>query len=179
MRGGLWRVVVATMVLLGVTAEVGRATSVVVGEPRPLGARALELRMRQNPELESFIALRGYPDWVEEVEVDSGLPLDTHEVRLYYLRLDREVAFTEAYILGRRDIALRLSERPIAPEIRDRIVRAYLARDPARRAELAAARAAAAAEHAERAADAVEDVADNAERFADRIEHAFHRGLRK
>jgi hypothetical protein len=137
------------------------------------------MRMHQNPELKSFIALRGYPDWAEEVEVDSALPLDTHEVRLYYLRLDREIAFTEAYILGRPDVGLRLSERPIAPDIRERIVQAYLARDPARRADLAAARAAAAAEHAERAANAVEDLADHAERFADEIEHAFHRRLRK
>jgi hypothetical protein len=135
--------------------------------------------MRNNPELRTFVALRGYPDWVEEIEVDSGLPLDSHEVRLYYLRLDREVAFTKAFILGRPQVSLKLFERPIAAIDRARIEEAYLAKDPARRAEIAAERAIAAAEHAERAAEAVENLADQAEHFSAQIERDFHKRLRK
>jgi hypothetical protein len=135
--------------------------------------------MRLNPELRSFIALRGYPDWVEEVEVDSTLPLDAYELRLYYLRLDREVAFSRAYILGRPQVSLRLFDRPIAPVDRARIEEAYLAVDPARRAEFAADRAVAAAEHAERAADAVERLANQAEQFSAQVESDFHKRLRK
>jgi hypothetical protein len=144
-----------------------------------MGERGFERQLRMNPELRSYVALRGYPDWVEEVEVDSDLPLDSHELRLYYLRLDREVSFTRAFILGRPRVSLRLLERPIQAVDRARIEAAYLAVDPARRAELAADRATAAAEHAERAADAVERLADRAEQFSAQMEREFHRGIRK
>lgn len=172
------RTVVATVVLLAAAAPCF-AVAVAIGPGRPLGVRAFERCMETNRELRSFVALRGYPDWVEEVEVDSGLPLDTHEVRLYYLRLDHEVAFTRAFILGRPQMSLRLFERPIPAADRARIEEAYLAKDPARRAEIAADRAMAAAEHAERAADSVERLADQAEHFSQQVEREFHRGLRK
>jgi hypothetical protein len=119
-----------------------------IGPGRPVGEYGFEQHLRNNPELRTFVALRGYPDWVEEVEVDSTRPLDPYELRLYYLRLDREVAFTRAYILGRPRVSLRLYDRPLAASDRARIEAAYLAVDPARRAEFAADRAMAAAERA-------------------------------
>jgi hypothetical protein len=76
-------------------------------------------------------------------------------------------------------MSLRLFERPIPAADRVRIEEAYLATDPARRAELAADRAMAAAEHAERAADSVERLAEQAEHFSRQVEGEFHRGLRK
>jgi hypothetical protein len=155
------------------------AIAVVIGPGRPLGERGFERQLRMNPELRSYVALRGYPDWVEEVEVDSDLPLDSYELRLYYLRLDREVSFTRAFMLGRPNVSMRLFERPIHAADRARIEAAYLAVDPARRAELAADRALAAAEQAERAADAVERLADQAEQFSEEMERDFHRRLRK
>ena len=172
------RTVIATLALVA-TAAPCLAMAVSIGPGTPLGERGFERHLRTNPELRTFVALRGYPDWVEEVEVDSGLPLDSHELRLYYLRLDREVAFTQAFILGRPQMSLRLFERPIAPGDRARIEEAYLAKDPARRAELAADRAMVAAEHAERAADAVERLADHAEHFSEQMDRDFHRQLRK
>jgi hypothetical protein len=172
------RTVIATVGLVMLAAPCwSMATAVGLG--RPVGERGFEQHLRKNPELQTFVALRGYPDWVEEVEVDSDMPLDAYELRLYYLRLDREVAFTRAYILGRPRVSLRLFERPIAPDDRARIEDAYLAVDPARRSELAADRALAAAERAERAAVAVERLADSAEQFSDRMEREFHRRLRK
>lgn len=154
-------------------------TSAPVGQPRPLGAQALRMRMDRNLAIANMIALRGYPDWVEEVEVASEPPLDAHEVRLYYLRLDREIAFTDAYILGRPMVGLQLYERPIDADTRTRIERAYLMHDPVRRAELAAARALAAAERTELAADSVEAAADKAEGLANELERSFYRALRK
>lgn len=177
MRGDM-RTVIAALFLLGTTTPCfGYATP--MGPGQPLGERGFERQLERNPELRSFVALRGYPDWVEEVEVDSTRPLDAYELRLYYLRFDREVAFTRAYILGRPSISLRLFDRPIAPADRARIEEAYLAIDPARRSELAADRAMAAAQRAERAADAVERLADHAEQFSDRMEREFRRKLRK
>jgi hypothetical protein len=153
--------------------------AVAIGPGTPVGEQGFEQQLRNNPELRTFVALRGYPDWVEEVEVNSDLPLDSYELRLYYLRLDREVAFSRAYILGRPRVSLRLFDRPIAAGDRARIEAAYLAVDPARRSELAADRAMAAAERAERAAVAVERLADSAEQFSARMERDFHRRLRK
>lgn len=176
MRSGMWAVV-ALLVLVSVAPCQGMA--VPVGPARPLGVNGLEQAMSYNPELRSLIALRGWPDWAEEVEVSSNLPLDAREVRVYYLRLNKEIAFTEAYILGRPSVGLRLDERPIPPAKREQIEEAYLARDPARRAERAADRAMAAAVSAERAADSVERMADSAERFANDMERQFHRSLRK
>ena len=172
------RTVIATASLLLASAPCF-ATAIAVGPGRPLGESGFERELCLNPELRTFVQLRGYPDWVEEVEVDSDLPRDSYELRLYYLRLDREVAFSRAYILGRPRVSLRLFERPIAPNDRARIEEAYLAIDPARRSELAADRATAAAERAERAADAVERLADQAEQFSAQIERDFHRRLRK
>lgn len=172
------RTVIATVGLVALTTPCF-ATAVSIGPGRPLGERGFEQQLRMNPELRSYVALRGYPDWVEEVEVDSDLPLESHELRLYYLRLNREVAFTRAFILGRPRVSIRLFERSIEAADRTRIEEAYLAVDPARRAELAADRATAAAEHAERAADAVERLADQAEQFSAQMERDFHRRLRK
>lgn len=172
------RTVIAALAVVAVASPCF-AIATAVGPGRPLGEHGFERALRGNPELRSCVALRGYPDWVEEVEVDSTLPLDAYELRLYYLRFNREVAFTRAYILGRPQVSLKLFERPISAVDRARIEEAYLAKDPARRAELAADRAMAAAEHAEHAADAVERMADQAEQFSEQMEHDFHRRLRK
>ena len=150
-----------------------------VGPPLPLGPLGLEWKLEQNPEIATYVARRGYPDWAEIVEVDADLPLDTHEVHLYYLRLNREVVFTRAEMLGRRDIGLRLYERTLEQSKRVMIEEWYVTHDPYRRAERAAMRADAAAARAERAADGIEDVADRAERVASRMERTFFDRLRK
>jgi hypothetical protein len=172
------RMVIATLAVLTSAAPCG-AMAVPIGPGRALGECGFERYLRNDPELRSFVTLRGYPDWAEEIEVDSDLPLDSYELRLYYLRLDREVAFTRAFILGRPQVSLRLFERPIAATDRARIEEAYLAKDPARRSELAADRAVAAAEHVERAAVAVERLADQAEQFSERLEQSYHRRSRR
>ncbi len=172
------RTVIAALLAFGLAAPCFAAAT-PIGLGRPLGEQGFERQLRMNPELRSFVELRGYPDWVEQMEVDSTRPLDAYELRLYYLRFDREIAFTRAFILGRPQISLRLFDRPIAPADRARIEEAYLAIDPARRAEFAAERAVVAAERADRAADAVERLADHAEQFSERMERDFHRRLRK
>jgi hypothetical protein len=177
MRSGI--VVGGAALLIAASASLGSATGIPVARPVPMGERALEARIKRNPEIAIYVARRGYPDWAEEVEVDNQRPLDASEVRLYYLRLDKEVGFTRAFILGRPMIGLRTHERPLSPAMRERILQAYLAHDPACRAELAAARAEAAAERVESAADSVSDSADRAERIAEQAERAFHARLRK
>lgn len=176
MRGGL-SAVVAALAVLG-SSSIASST-VSVGEPEPLTRRAFEQRMKSNPELEAYVAMRGYPDWVEEVEVYSNPPLDAYEVRVYYLRLDREVAFTRAYILGKPDIALRLAERRLTPAMREHIRQEILARSPALRAELAAERAIVAAQSAEEAADSIEATVARVENLAGRMDESFTESLYK
>src|SRR6266403_1718248 len=107
---------VAVAVVRGLfVASVCSATSVPLGPPVALGPGSLEVEMERNPELASLIARRGYPDWAERVEVDSEPPLDPYEIRVFYLRFDREVAFARASILGRPLIGVRKFDRPIAP----------------------------------------------------------------
>lgn len=161
--------VLATLVLSCVATPCF-AVAMAIGPGRPIGESEFQHQLRYNPELRTFVVRRGYPDWVEEVEVDSVLPLDSHEIRLYYLRLDREVGFTRAFILGQPCMTLRLFDRPIPAAMRARIEDAYLAKDPARRSEMAADRAMAAALQAERAAVATERLAVEAEEFSNRME---------
>jgi hypothetical protein len=172
------RMVVAMAVVLAAPALCS-ATSVPIGAPVALGPRALALRMEHNAEIASYIARRGYPDWAEEVEVDSGLPLEAHEVRLFYLRLDKEIAFTRAYILGCPAVSVRKFERPLTPAMRTAIEHYYVSHDPARRAEMAAERAMLAAERAERGAAVAVDAADRATRIAGKMERSFVARLKK
>ena len=166
-------------VMVAAFAQVVHAIAIPVGPALPLGPYGLEMKMEQNPEIAQYVARRGYPDWAELVEVDAELPFGTHEVHLFYLRLDREIVFTDASILGRREIGVRLYDRPLDPAKREVIEAYFLAHDPVRRAEIAATRADAAAERAEHAAEGVEEVADQAERYAQRMERSFYARLRK
>jgi hypothetical protein len=179
MRSGLTVATVAVVAGMLASTALSSATSIPVGPPVALGPHALAVAMERNPEIATYVQRRGYPDWVERIEVDSAHPLATHEIHLYYLRLDKEIAFTRADILGHPYIGLRKYERPLAPAIRERIAGYYLAHDPARRAELAAGRAQDAAERAERAAAVVEDAADRATRVANEMEQSFTKRLRK
>jgi hypothetical protein len=177
MRGGI-TAVVAALTIIGAASAVS-AASRDVGPAEPLSSRAFAERMRGNPKIGEYVELRGYPDWVEEVEVFSNPPLEAYEVRAYYLRLDRQVTFTRAYLLGNPQVGLRLSERPISAEARERIQQARLACNPALRAELAAERAMAAADSAEQAADQVESTVARIERMTDEMERGFHQSLYK
>ena len=167
MRNGYLAVVIGSFtawILCGAVVSV--AASNPIGPPVALGPHALSVEMRNNPELATMIERRGYPDWAERIEVDTSLPLDTHEVHLYYLRFDREVAFTRASFLGKPLVGMRKFERPLEPGMRERIEGYYLSHDPARRAGLAPARARVAAEQAEHSAAVVVDSTDHTEQVA-------------
>lgn len=179
MRSKMSMAMVVAMTVVAAIPGLCSATSIPVGTPVALGPNALAVHMEQNSEMAGFIARRGYPDWAEEVEVDSALPLEAHEIRLFYLRLDKEIAFTRAYILGRPSIGFRKFERPLSPAMRAAIGHYYLSHDPARRAELAAERAMLAAERAERGAAVAVDAADRATRVAAKMERSFVARLRK
>ena len=167
-NGHLLTLVGSMMVSIFCGAAVAVATSNPIGPPIALGPRALELEMQKNPEIAIQIERRGYPDWAERIEVDSFPPLDAYEIHLYYLRFDTEFAFTRASILGRPEIGLRQFVHPLDPAMRARIEAWYLAANPVRRAELAAARAEASTERAEHLAAVSTDSAAQAMHVAAR-----------
>ena len=176
MRNGHLAVVIGSFsawILCG--AAVSVAASNPIGTPIALGPQALSIEMRNNPELATMIERRGYPDWAERIEVDTSLPLDTYEIHVYYMRFDREIAFTRASFLGKPLVGMRKFERPLEPGMRARIEGYYLSHDPVRRAELAAARARVAAEQAEHNAAAAVDSADNAEQVASRTRQSVYK----
>ena len=175
MRVGLSAVVAALVVAVGS----GASATVVVGEPEVLTPHGFERQMKRNPELAAYVARRGYPDWVERVEVDHNPPLAAYEIRTYYLRLNKEVTFTRAYILDTADIGLQLSEYPLSDAIRARIQQAILDRSPDLRAELAADRAIVAAQSVEESAGSVERAAGRVESIAARMESMFDDQLYK
>ncbi len=175
MRIGLSAAIAALVVAVGS----GASATVVVGEPQILTVHAFERQMKNNPELAAYVARRGYPDWVEQVEVDAGPPLGTHEIRTYYLRLNKEVTFTQAYILDSAEVSLLLSEYPMSDATRARIQQAILERSPDLRAELAADRAIVAAQSVEEAAGSVERAAGRVENIAARMESMFDDQLYK
>jgi len=169
----------AAVAAFAVAASSVASATVIVGEPEVLTHHAFERQMKANPELAAYVARRGYPDWVEQVEVTSNPPLQSHEIRTYYLRLNREVSFTRAYILDSAEIGLRLSEYPITDATRARIQQGIIDRNPDLRAELAADRAMVAAQSVEEAAGSVERAAGRVENIAARMESMFDAQLYK
>jgi hypothetical protein len=156
-------------------AGISAAASVPIGAPVALGPHALSVESNRNPEIAMMIERRGYPDWAESIEVDTSPPLDSYEVHMYYLRFDREIAFTRASFLGQPLIGIRRFERPMEPGTRERIEGYYRWHDPARRAELAAAHTMAVAEQAEHNAAVAVDSAERSERIAARTQRSGYR----
>jgi hypothetical protein len=118
------------------------------------------------------------PDVAQVRFLNDRPPWDDHEVVCYYLDKRMEIAFARAYILGRPDIQLTRSEKPLTDRqiamLRDRphlqamenlqVASASTSRmGPGERAEAAARRA-------EQAAGRVEAAATTAERAATRAE---------
>lgn len=170
MGRSLWGMAMAGLILA--TPGWCQAAS-AAGSTTTLGRCELAVRMDRNPELRTYIERWGYPDWAEEVEVDAHAPLEGREVRLYYVRRDREAAFTRVFVLGKPRVGLKLYEVKLEPATRDMIESARLARDPGLRAELAAESALAAAESAERGAEAIAGVAERVERIVAEMERSL------
>lgn len=114
---------------MAISPEVRRVTPsyrpyiVEVGDPTPLGPRSLEAETKRNSDLQSYIRFYGWPDYAEIQEIEPTIPWDSYEVRLFYLRRDRELAFGRAYISPYvNDLGLIKYDAIMDPATRDRIV---------------------------------------------------------
>ena len=96
---------------------------VEIGDPRPLGPRALQKETTRNSDLRAYIDFYGWPDYAEVQDIEPNIPWDAYEVRLYYLRRDREIAFGRAYIAPQvHNLGLIKYQGKMEPDTRDRIV---------------------------------------------------------
>ncbi|HVN88142.1 MAG TPA: hypothetical protein VMW17_25140 [Candidatus Binatia bacterium] len=94
-----------------------------VGEPQTLGPRALRKEAKLNSDLRAYLHFYGMPDYAEIQEIEPNVPWDAYEVRLYYLRRDREIAFGRAFISPVvTDLGVIKYQGKLDPATRDRIV---------------------------------------------------------
>jgi len=96
---------------------------VEIGDPQPIGPRALQKEEKINSDLRRYIDFYGWPDYAEIQEIEPNIPWDAYEVRCFYLRRDREIAFGRAYISPVvTDLGIIKYQGRIDPATRDRIV---------------------------------------------------------
>jgi hypothetical protein len=194
----LW--VLVPVVASAIGPEVRRVTPptrpyiVEIGDPLPIGQRGLQDERKVNTDLNLYLQQYGWPDYAERQEIAPDYPWYPYEVRLYYLDVDREIAFGRAHIaptvknlgavkyLGRMEPATRdrivalvtpaVMEEPEPVEFRrpqppvEPVAAAEVA--PVDEIELLVRRVEAAADRAATAADRAAVASDTASRAADR-----------
>lgn len=172
------RVVVVWMAAVALLSGVARAG---VPAPHQLSEEELRSEMARNRALAAYVDRNGLPDVAETQALADRPPWDAYEVILYYLERRSEMRFARASILGRPEVQLVRTERPLTDDevaaLRDRMTRWKLR--PDERAEAAARRAENAASTVETAALSAERAAERAEAITARMESAFHRALLK
>jgi hypothetical protein len=102
-----------------------RPDVIEVGDPVMIGRVTLEHEMRLNVNLADFIEVYGRPDYAEVQEVQVQEPFAPYEVRIYYLRRNRFLAFGRVAVAPSViDYGIRKYEGPIRPETLDRLLTA-------------------------------------------------------
>lgn len=146
----------------------------------------LRVELMRNQTMASYVQRNGMPDVAETHFLADRPPWDKYEVRLYYLETRLEIAFARAFLLGRRELSMVRSQRPLSDEEVAALASRARPRDtgavagsrmgPAERAEEAARRAEAAAGRVEAAVETVERAAERAEAIVAKMETAPRRG---
>lgn len=104
---------------------VERPEIIEIGDPVIVSHQAVDREMSRNVELRNYIDLYGWPDYAEIQEVQIQEPFAPYEVRLYYLRRDRYLAFGRVHVAPSvYDYGVRKYEGPIRPETLDRLLTA-------------------------------------------------------
>lgn len=135
-RLGLVAAFLGTILGVGGTAEAvlkpspERPDIVEIDDPILIGREVLQREMELNVNLEEFIDLYGWPDYAEVQEVQVQEPFAAYEVRIYYLRRDRYLAFGRVAVAPSiSDYGVRKYEGPIRPETLDRLLTAVVPDD--------------------------------------------------
>jgi hypothetical protein len=98
-----------------------------IGDPVLISRATLEREMRLNSSLREHIDLYGWPDYAEVQEVQVEEPFASYEVRIYYLRRNRYLAYGRVVVAPSvQDFGVRKFEGPIRPETLDRLLTAMI-----------------------------------------------------
>jgi hypothetical protein len=100
-----------------------RPALIEIGAPVMIDREALSREMGYNEALREYIRLYGWPDYTEIQETDVYPPYAPYEVRVYYLRRNRELAFGHVFVAPKyHDFGTMKYEGPISPETLGRLL---------------------------------------------------------
>ena len=106
MRRGTVLVAVVALVGLGLAARsqaqsrpaVNRPEILEVGDPILISRRTLAREMTRNSDLRDWVRLYGPPDYAEVQELEIDPPFAPYEVRLYYVKGNKYLAFGRVHV---------------------------------------------------------------------------------
>lgn len=155
-----------------------------VGAPYSISMAAVEKEAQRISEMKTYLTEYGYPDYAEVQEILPEWPWESYEVRLYYMRRDRQIDFGHVFLSeALPTFGVMKYQGGIPPEKRREIEVVLAAREaPApppvsamepgealvARVEAAAERAAQAAERAAEASEAANRAAERTANLVDR-----------
>jgi hypothetical protein len=100
-----------------------RPEIVEIGEPQPLGSKGLGHESKLNTDLGIYLDHYGWPDYAEIQEIEPENPWADYEVRIYYLKRDRELAFGRVFVAPwMKDFGVIKYQGTMDPMTHDRIV---------------------------------------------------------
>jgi hypothetical protein len=93
-----------------------------IGDPIPISTDLLQREAASNNELREYMDSYGYPDYAEIQEIDVQEPFVPYEVRLYYLRRNKQLAFGRVYVAPSvTNFGAKKYEGPIGKDVLKRI----------------------------------------------------------
>lgn len=103
-----------------------------VGDPILISRRTLAREMTYNSDLRDWVRLYGPPDYAEVQELELDPPFASYEVRLYYIRGNKYLAFGRVHVAPSvYDYGVRKYIGPIDPAEVNRLLSAGPAADEA------------------------------------------------
>lgn len=138
MRRGTAIVTVTALIGLGMASgvqaqsrpAVNRPEIMEVGDPLLISRRTLAREMTRNSDLRDWVRLYGAPDYAEVQELELDPPFAPYEVRLYYVKGNKYLAFGRVHVAPSvYDYGVRKYIGPIDPAELDRLLTAVPATD--------------------------------------------------
>lgn len=157
-----------------------------VGAPYSISMAAVEKEAQRISEMKTYLTEYGYPDYAEVQEILPEWPWESYEVRLYYMRRDRQIDFGHVFLSeALPTFGVMKYQGGIPPEKRREIEVVLAAREaPApppvsamEPGEALVARVEAAAERAAQAAEKAAEASDAANRAAERTANLVDRWI--
>lgn len=148
-----------------------------VGAPHSISMAAVEKEAQKISEMKTYLVEYGYPDYAEVQEIEPQWPWESYEVRLYYMRRNRQTDFGHVFLSEALPTFGVMKYQGVIPPEKRREIEVVLAarQEPAPPAvatmepgEALVARVEAAAERAAQAAERAAEASEAANRAAER-----------